>query len=424
MVGKLGCNPASRSPGELWRHLAKMFKSTLGLGLGSTKKADLNVSLLANVRMIVLFQAYLRTLEKKNKEVQRKHSLTGAEEVEARQEEETPSEEDSDLLSLKREMQEEQEQSPFIKRTQPRRNSEVEVPEESKVPFISSLAAPSTGSAGVAALNSFVKYDRKWRGGAKLAAKADESETESEPALTEESPHSPVKIVSELEERAFPHQRRRSRSRASPSLPSPSPRRGLRVSIPSLRTRKVSEGSGPTPVPTLSEMSELHLSPHSPLMEVLNVRDISEVLSELEEVEEKEEGGSPNLSAQLVDLTRGENNPFHFRPMVHGMEVKKEVEVVKPVQRQMAVSNRRRDEMSQASSIAEVEEEVREEESEEVEQEEYDATIASESSETIKESVPRKERRRWTLSSPVFQRQKPPLVQDSSVEGTGCYYCR
>lgn len=397
-----------------------MFKSTLGLGLGSTKKADLNVSLVSRGLMIVLFQAYLRTLEKKNKEVQRKHSLTGAEEVEARQEEETPSEEDSDLLSLKREMQEEQEQSPFIKRTQPRRNSEVEVPEESKVPFISSLAAPSTGSAGVAALNSFVKYDRKWRGGAKLAAKAEESETESEPALTEESPHSPVKIVSELEERAFPHQRRRSRSRASPSLPSPSPRRGLRVSIPSLRTRKVSEGSGPTPVPTLSEMSELHLSPHSPLMEVLNVRDISEVLSELEEVEEKEEGGSPNLSAQLVDLTRGESNPFHFRPK----EVKQEVEVVKQVQRQKAVSNRRREEMSQASSIAEVEEEVREEESEEVEQEDDDATIGSESSETIKESVQRKERRRWTLSSPVFQRQRPPLVQDSSVEGTGCYYCR
>ena len=40
-----------------------MFKSTLGLGLGSTKKADLT--------------AYLRNLEKKNKEVQRKHSLTG-----------------------------------------------------------------------------------------------------------------------------------------------------------------------------------------------------------------------------------------------------------------------------------------------------------------------------------------------------------
>ena len=85
-----------------------MFKSTLGLGLGSTKKADLT--------------AYLKNLEKKNKEVQRKHSVTGTEEGDAAAaevEEEAKgesSQEDSDLLSLAREMQEEQYESPFIKR--------------------------------------------------------------------------------------------------------------------------------------------------------------------------------------------------------------------------------------------------------------------------------------------------------------------
>ena len=84
-----------------------MFKSTLGLGLGSTKKADLT--------------AYLKNLEKKNKEVQRKHSVTGTEEgdaaaAEVEEEKGESSQEDSDLLSLAREMQEEQYESPFIKR--------------------------------------------------------------------------------------------------------------------------------------------------------------------------------------------------------------------------------------------------------------------------------------------------------------------
>ena len=38
-----------------------------------------------------------------------------------------------------------------------------------KVPFISSLAPPAP-SGGVGALKSFMKYDKKWGGGAKLAA--------------------------------------------------------------------------------------------------------------------------------------------------------------------------------------------------------------------------------------------------------------
>ena len=112
-----------------------MFKSTLGLGLGSTKKADLT--------------AYLKNLEKKNKEVQRKHSVTGTEDVgevdEEEEKGESSLEEDSDLLSLAREMQEEQYESPFIKRrTEPTTTGagvtgDGRVPEESEVCFKSSF---------------------------------------------------------------------------------------------------------------------------------------------------------------------------------------------------------------------------------------------------------------------------------------------
>ena len=105
-----------------------MFKSTLGLGLGSTKKADLT--------------AYLKNLEKKNKEVQRKHSLTGVEDVAKeveKEEKDDSSQEDSDLLSLAREMQEDQYESPFIKRRTEQKTVGVtrdgRVPEESEVNF-------------------------------------------------------------------------------------------------------------------------------------------------------------------------------------------------------------------------------------------------------------------------------------------------
>ena len=108
-----------------------MFKSTLGLGLGSTKKADLT--------------AYLKNLEKKNKEVQRKHSVTGIEDAEANEasgQQGESSQEDSDLLSLAREMQEEQYESPFIKRRTEAKagagaglTGDGRVPEESEVSF-------------------------------------------------------------------------------------------------------------------------------------------------------------------------------------------------------------------------------------------------------------------------------------------------
>ena len=56
------------------------------------------------------------------------------------------------------------------------------------------------------ALNSFMKYDKKWRGkeGIKVSIKA-ETDSDSEPVITENSVCSPLKIAEELEEKTFPH---------------------------------------------------------------------------------------------------------------------------------------------------------------------------------------------------------------------------
>ena len=90
-----------------------MYKSTLGLGLGSAKKSDLTV--------------YLKTLEKKNKEVQRKFSSPGVETAaqEDAEKSRVDTEDDSDLLSIKKEFQEEFD-SPFIKKTVERRQSAID----------------------------------------------------------------------------------------------------------------------------------------------------------------------------------------------------------------------------------------------------------------------------------------------------------
>ena len=82
-----------------------------------------------------------------------------------------------------------------------------QIPEATEVPFVSSLAVPrSAASAGVNALHSFMKYDKKWRGkeGIKVSVKA-ETDSDSEPLITEPSVVSPVKIAEELEEKTFPH---------------------------------------------------------------------------------------------------------------------------------------------------------------------------------------------------------------------------
>ena len=89
----------------------EMFKSNLGLGLGSAKKSDLN--------------AYLKTLEKKNKEVQRKFSATDVDIKEDAEKLKHESEEDSDLLSIQKEFEDEFD-SPFIKKNIERRQSAID----------------------------------------------------------------------------------------------------------------------------------------------------------------------------------------------------------------------------------------------------------------------------------------------------------
>ena len=85
----------------------------------------------------------------------------------------------------------------------------LQIPEAAEVPFISSLAVPrSSAGAGVgSALNSFMKYDKKWRGkeGIKVSVKKAETDSDSEPVITENSVASPVKIAEELEEKIFPN---------------------------------------------------------------------------------------------------------------------------------------------------------------------------------------------------------------------------
>ena len=308
-----------------------MFKSTLGLGLGSTKKSDLN--------------AYLNTLEKKNKEVQRKFSVTDTNAAEVKEEsEKVDTDEDSDLLSIQKEFEDEFD-SPFIKKKVDRRPSAIDevcnryittlrtqiksiplycqIPAEYDVPFYNSLAAPrsSAGTGVSSALNSFMKYDQKWRGGGaaakvlqlstkfrkmftsfqcpftinnlKVSVKI-ESDTESEPVITENSPGSPIKIAEELDKKTFlQHHRRRRKSSGSTSATkaaaagSPSPRSKsasgarsrLKLSVGSGRASVSPTGTAHAHTPILTAtLSEV--SPRSPLFDIANVRDISEVLEE------------------------------------------------------------------------------------------------------------------------------------------------
>ena len=167
-----------------------------------------------------------------------------------------------------------------------------------------------------------MKYDKKWRGGVSVKVETD---TESEPVITEEnSGASPVKIAEELEKKTFTQQRRRRQSSSGSAkmtglTPSPRARSGksesrLKVSVGHGRRASVSPpGTGHTPIPTatLSEMSEAFLSPRSPLFDIANVLDISEVLEEedLEPIHNKsksitdeEESSEDDRSRRLSDL--------------------------------------------------------------------------------------------------------------------------
>ena len=74
-------------------------------------------------------------------------------------------------------------------------------------------------------------------------------------------------------------------------------------SLLALSSRKVSHESQPTPIPTVSEMSESGFSPRSPFLDVLNVREISEVISEI-----MSEVGTENEDGDTDTQVSGESN--------------------------------------------------------------------------------------------------------------------
>ena len=444
-----------------------MFKSNLGLGLGSTKKSDLN--------------QYLKTLEKKNKEVQRKFSVTDGDiKTEENDQVKDDSAEDSDLLSIQKEFEDEFD-SPFIKKKVERRPSAIdEIPDE--VPFISSLSAPRTASgAGVGnALNSFMKYDKKWRGGKegpKVSVKV-ESDTESEPVITENSNCSPLKIAEELEEKTFPHRRRRksSGSMAAKAGATPSPRSRsakseheggsksrLRLNVGGLAGRKVSyNDSQGTPIPTapLSELSEpfQSLSPRSPLLDILNLRDISEVIDENDNEGDNtnddesgeqldSDGFSKRLSGLILNVdsqkddeikpgekedTRKETelksknghakNPFHFnstklKSSIEKSDSEPKTNVLK------TGSNKKRQEILDSTSNSLAEKFL------EPHELLHSAEDESESETLKKDTEPEKKtRKKWKLDSvhdqqPMFEFPKQRISKESSFE-SDCYYCR
>ena len=234
-----------------------------------------------------------------------------------------------------------------------------------------------------------------------------------------------------------------------------------------LHSRKVSHDSQPTPIPTVSEMSEAGLSPRSPLLEVLNVRDVSEVISEvMSELESENEdvdtdtkqdsGASHDLSDQIItkaeqqksisnidesifQFQKQENksseseqkkvtkikekkaNPFHFntsktRSFEQSNSEPKKVEV----KNGGSLSNKKRNEIleSKSSSLMENVEakEIRKE---------IPTDIESSDSETLKEEVEEKKpRKKWQKEAqPIIKFKQQPVQQDSSLEGS-CYYCR
>ena len=350
-----------------------------------------------------------------------------------------------------------------------------------------------------------MKYDQKWRGGGaaakvlqlstkfrkmftsfqcpftinnlKVSVKI-ESDTESEPVITENSPGSPIKIAEELDKKTFlQHHRRRRKSSGSTSATkaaaagSPSPRSKsasgarsrLKLSVGSGRASVSPTGTAHAHTPILTAtLSEV--SPRSPLFDIANVRDISEVLEEdtisedqppAAEAAEDESPSSAPASRRLSELILssvhiqkqqlgnsaagdGESaalpkpkpkNPFHFNSSKLKSSDKSDSEPKKPVTKARG-SNKKRSEILETVSN-----------SVQAEPPPNIAQSDTSDSETLREEVPgsavpgpgagaRRPRKKWQLGPAVPRPEvlaRPPPVchtQLSSVESGGCYYCR
>ena len=315
-----------------------------------------------------------------------------------------------------------------------------------------------------------------------------ESDTESEPVITENSPGSPIKIAEELDKKTFlQHHRRRRKSSGSTSATkaaaagSPSPRSKsasgarsrLKLSVGSGRASVSPTGTAHAHTPILTAtLSEV--SPRSPLFDIANVRDISEVLEEdtisedqppaAEPLEEEEESpSSAPASRRLSDLILSSvhiqkqqlgnsaagdgdsshedsvvlpkpkpKNPFHFNSSKLKSSDKSDSEPKKAVTKARG-SNKKRNEILETVSN-----------SVQAELAEPPPNIAqsdTSDSETLREEVPgsavpgpgpgaRRPRKKWQLGPavprPEVLARPPPVCQTqlSSVESGGCYYCR
>jgi hypothetical protein len=302
------------------------------------------------VSRVSYFQYYLKSLSKKQKEVQKKYVRSGSvasigkgshKDDDDGGSTANVTEDDSDLDSLAREFaKEEIQDSPFLKRRTgstvsggggagSRRQSLAATPlPEQDAPFINSLVngrnkAKKTMQQSSTALQSFMKFDKKYvvRGN-NLAA--DKIESETEPEISEETAVSPrlSQLSKTLEGKV------RSRRSSSVASMASSRREGRRASniaadISSAATKlsriqqkakgkhlKLTMPNSQSPITprkesgaesaafTASEMSELPTGSPSPILE-LNVMGIEEL--ELPEIEEEEQ--TMEKEAEQTEIT-------------------------------------------------------------------------------------------------------------------------
>ena len=232
----------------------------------------------------------------------------------------------------------------------------------------------------------------------------------------------------------------------------------MEVTTPGLSSRKVSHDSQPTPIPTVSEMSEGLLSPKSPLFDILNIRDVSDVISEdieletnheYEEQKNDDDNSHPLSDLLMKKIAKGkttaaiqqqqesfdkqsnksiklevpetrEENPFHFNASKFRAVEKTDSEP--KAQIKVSKSNKRRSMILESESL--VNSVIDEVSKQDDKVDEFDSE-----SETLKdvEIVEKKTRKRWQkepIKGETFLPfERPTMPREPSME-SGCYYCR
>lgn len=250
--------------------------------------------------MLLLLQTYLRNLKKKQKELSKKHTKEDDVEVKSTTEDE---EEDSDLASIARELQEKAEDSddifnsPFIKRpnqTKVRHTSDNTTPlPEKEFSFIGSgkkqsieeeqPQEPNTSKA----LDKFMRFDKKYSN-FKVLKKTETSDDEESDLLT--SPAKPL-----LDKSPSPKSRLRRQAEQA----------GLKLSIP----KKISDASTTSEVsdhltagtPVLLQSPRSPRTPGSPMFTLENLHDIEELLEDFPDASKSTERGTKENTPDVKD---------------------------------------------------------------------------------------------------------------------------